>query len=107
MPQELTQQPDNQGGCSMKRRFKLAASVLMILGLAFGVAISYSSQTNDLDNGTLDGCPVYNTQASLLNRVGTDQSANWGNRLAVPNGAPAGAGGGFIDQMAFQAMTDA
>src|SRR5262249_28596130 len=54
--------------------------------------------------------PVYTTQASLLNRAAIDwpaQAANLGNRIARPNGTPAGAGRNFIDEIAFRAMAEA
>jgi len=90
----------------MKRRLRLAASLVLITGLALGIAVSYSDQ--DVDKGAMrfDGCPIYAGSSSLLNQVAVswansarlaDQMGRVGAGMTVPRRT-------FIDEMLFAAM---
>lgn len=91
----------------MKRGLKLAASVLLVLGLALGVAISYNDRSMDHNSG-FDGCPVYSSQSvSASNAARLDwlnTAANLGNRVAQPNGSRNVERRNFIDNHIFDAM---
>src|SRR5712692_5942616 len=78
----------------MKRRLKILASALLIIGLAAGVSISYNDPSAN-DQGMYRDCPAYLTHPGIFNSL-SDQNWERASRLAEAVAAKTGERSGTL-----------